>query len=340
MTDQLKRDARNSLTDPHKLAAALGWLKGSKRQSGGIIVCCPSHGERNPSCSLTLGPDGTVRARCFACDWSADGLGCIALAHGLRLNRPGDFRTALAIAAEIGGNRALAAEILGDDNHGRDRAPVPVPEPVAEVDYPDAFEVADCWRLAGSVAADGRVTRSLVGRKLDPSQIADLGLARSLTDFAQLPPWASYRGQSWRETGHRMVLRVWDHLGHMRSLRAWRVTDGDSPKRLPPAGKRASGLVLANRMGVMMLRSEVCPMRLWLVEGEPDFVRTSIEFGRDDAVLGIGSGSWTENFAQRVPVGTRVCISTHPDDAGDRYAEKVMGTLSERHMVWRWRMVA
>ena len=57
---------RAALDDARGLAEALGLLDGRRgrdwqSQPGGVLVLCPWHDERSPSCSITLGPDGTVR---------------------------------------------------------------------------------------------------------------------------------------------------------------------------------------------------------------------------------------------------------------------------------------
>lgn len=335
MTDHA-RDVRWGLTDPRKLCESLGLTKGAKRQSRGLLICCPVHGERNPSCSVTLGSDGTIRVKCFGCDFAGDALTIIAHMHGLSMGRE-DFGEVLAIGAELGGNLGLADEIRGKRER-RARKPIPPPTPIREPEYPDNAELLELWRGCGNPAADGRVARMLVGRGIDPSAVASQRLAGALLDSQDLPPWAVYGRLTWRDSGHRLMLPAFDSAGNLRSVRAWRVTEGDSPKRLPPSGKKAAELVQANLLALGMLRRHVCPVRLWIVEGEPDYLTTATTFGSGDAVIGIGSGSWTKKFARRVPLGTRVYVSTHADDAGDRYAAQIIETLTERHSTWRWRM--
>ena len=95
---------KGALTDVWKLVAALGLERSAKRQQGGrgAIICCPAHNERNPSCSVTLGPDGTIRVRCFACSFSGDALSLIAAAHGLR-TRGDEYPRVLSLGAGIAG---------------------------------------------------------------------------------------------------------------------------------------------------------------------------------------------------------------------------------------------
>lgn len=329
------REVRNALTSPVDLCAKLGLLERHKRQARGVIVCCPAHGERDPSCSVTLGPDGTIRVRCFACDFSGDALTLIATRYGLSTST--DFREVLTTGAELAGHRVLADEIR-EGAERTERRPVPAPTPVADVEYPDAAEVQALWQSATPVNEDVEASGLLVSRRIDPDAVTALDLARVVGPT--LPRFATYGGRSWATTGHRMVVRAWSSTGCLASVRAWRVRDGATPKRLPPSGHKAAELVQANRLAWSMLAGRACPMRLMVVEGEPDFLVAATTFGRDDAVIGIGSGSWTADFACRVPTGTRVYVATHADAAGDRYAAAVIESLGDRCPTWRWRAVA
>ncbi len=326
-------EIRRSLTNIMQLCDELGLLKGAKRQAGGLLVCCPSHGEKNASCSVTLGRDGTVRVRCFGCDFAGDALHLIAAARGLDLGR--DFPEVLTEAARIGGS----SDLLDD-------APLlsvkPFNAPTPERVYPLASEVASVWQQSIPVTESAAVASWLVGRGFAPETVAKLDLGRALRPGAHLPRWASYRGDaespvSWQDTGHRLILPVYDPTGTMRSVRAARVTEGRSPKRLPPAGHRQAGLVLANKAGRSLL-GHGGSRELLIVEGEPDFLTWACEVAGGDravAVIGIGSGSWTREFASRVPIDVTVVVRTHQDPAGDKYAAEVGRTLVRRAKLYR-----
>ena len=58
-------EVRRTLVDPVRVCERLGLAKGARRQSTGLSIRCPAHAERTPSCSVTRGPDGTIRVRCF-----------------------------------------------------------------------------------------------------------------------------------------------------------------------------------------------------------------------------------------------------------------------------------
>lgn len=331
------REVRYALTDPRDLCNKLRLTEGSKKQARGLLIRCCAHGEKNPSCSVTTAPDGTIRVKCFGCDFAGDALTLIAHVHGLSLRT--EFREVLATGAELAGHRAMADEIR-DGAERPERRRVESPEPQPEPEYPPETEVRALWDASVPVDRDALAVRLLMGRSINFELVATLGLARSLAGLTGLPSWAAYGGRPWSRTGHALLVPAWDPQGALRSVRAWRVTDGDSPKRLPPRGHKAAELVQANLLGVRMLRRQACPLRLWIVEGEPDYLTAATTFGTGEAVIGIGSGSWTGLFAERVPKGTTVYVATHPDEAGDRYAEHVIETLGDRCPTYRWRAAA
>lgn len=98
---------KSALDDPRALAEALDLLDGPRgkawetQHGGGVMVLCPWHGERSPSCSITRGPDGGVRVKCFGCNATGDGLSLVAQRHGLDLRR--EFRAVLDLAAQYAG---------------------------------------------------------------------------------------------------------------------------------------------------------------------------------------------------------------------------------------------
>lgn len=321
-------DVRRALTDPVALCERLG-LK-PRRQSRGALICCPEHGERNPSCGVTPGPDGTLRVRCFACQWTGDALTLIACVRGLDLLT--DFAAVLAEGAELGGLHSLAEQLRA----GAERPnyePPPAPTPIDPIEYPERSELAALWRQTVPVGEDRDACRMLVARRIDPELVDERNLARVIPADAELPDWATYRRRPWLSTGHRLLVPVYDETGTGRSVRAWRLSDGDSPKRLPPTGKRAAGLVLANGPARAMLRGKARPTTVLVVEGEPDMLTVSTR--RTEPVIGIVSGSLTEDVARRIPRGIDVFVWTHHDDAGNRYARRIAELLERRCAVWR-----
>lgn len=325
------REVRNALTDPTKLAEGLGLAKGWKRQHKGVIVCCPVHGERNASCSVSLGRDGTIRVRCFACDFTGDALTLIGVVYGLRLNDRDGFRETLAEGARLAGHLSLEAEIR-DGQARPDRKPVPRPAPGEETVYPETSEVMDLWARAKRPDADTAASGYLVRRRLDPVVVSERGLARVLVP--PLPPWAVYGGRSWDETGHRLACLTFDADGVIRGVRVTQILNTEQPKRLPPKGKKAGELVLTNRAAWRMLKGSA-PREIVIVEGEPDFWTHAVVQDERVAVLGVTSGSWTDRFAAALPRGAQVTIRTHGDEQGERYAATIAESIGERCHVWR-----
>ena len=331
-------EIKRHLADPTRLLEALDMLgqgKSRSRLAGGWLVRCPVHEDRTPSCSVQV-THGVLLWHCHACDASGDALSLVAVVKGLSIKR--DFRQVMVEAARIAGLHSVV-EAIESGRREQTEAARPAPQrPQAasapERTYPDG--VAAFWGALRPVTADLSVVVYLQGRAIDPESVESRDLARALPRGGALPAWARYHGQSWRETAHRLILPVYDHTGTMRSVRAWRVVDGESPKRLPPGGHRASGLVLADERGVAMLAGTRDPERIIIAEGEPDFLVNALR--NNDAgtgVVSVLSGSWSDAFARRVPIGCRVYVRTHVDDAGEKYAAEIEASLRRRAFVYR-----
>lgn len=330
----LAREIRESFREPRTLVVALGLKQDPKhRAQSSAKVLCPIHAERTASCSVTNGPDGTVRFRCFGCDASGDALTLIAAARSLNLKS--QFREVLAVACELGGLWSQLAELQGENPGAPRPAPAPRPElaPLPDRTYPEAASLEAFWDTSTTVATSGPALAEFERRKVDPGAVARADLARIIPPRG-LPRWARYQGKNWNETGHRMVVRVFDCDGVFRSVRAWRIHDGDTPKRLPPSGHKSGELVLANRPALAMLSGKSCSGPIVICEGEPDWLVRSV-VNHWLPVVGIGSGSWHAGFAARIPYGFEVILRTHRDAAGDAYADKILETLRSRAQVYR-----
>ncbi len=339
-------EVKAALTDVRRLLEQLGLFgegRARQRQSAGWLIRCPVHADRSPSCSVQL-RDGLVVWKCHACDATGDALTLIAVARGLNLRS--DFRAVLAEGARLAGLWGIVDEL--ECRSPRDSTPMPIPAPTRPASepervYPPLGEVESLWGSCGPVTYDAEAAAYLARRGFDPERVEALDVLRALPAAGALPRWASYRGgaataRSWRELGFRLLVAMLDAAGAMRSVRGWRVTPGDGPKRLPPAGHKASELVMADAFGAAMLRGERSPETIAVVEGEPDFVaRCSVQNDPRGAVLGIVSGSWGPTFAEKIPVGARVAIRTDHDAAGDRYAAEIAKTLARRCFPFRSR---
>jgi len=319
---------RRSMTDPHRVVRALRLEQGAVRQSGGYLIRCPAHGDRTASCSVTRGPDGTLRVKCFGCDLSGDVLTLVGAVTGLSLRR--DFRDVMLACCDAGGLRQLRDAICGAGAVPPIdfQAPVATEEPR---DYPPQPEVEQTWSTGYAPECIEMAHTMLTMRGLAP----DAGLARAIGDETELAGWARYRGQSWRETGHLVMLPVYDCLGQMRSLRGWQCRTGyEGPKRLPASGHRSNELVLANDAALAILREPGSPKRILVSEGEPSFLSLCQAYP-GIAVLGVMNGSWSAALAARIPLGSLVTVRTDNDQAGDKYAQDITRSLKDRAVVRR-----
>jgi replicative DNA helicase len=328
------QEVKNLLTDARQLCSALGWMAGAKPNGSGLAIRCPAHPDKNPSCGVTKGEDGTLRAVCFTCQWSADALGMIAFHDGLSTTSPDDFRDIMAHGAEIGGDLMLADEIRqGRPVPDREHVPVPPAEPPRE--YPDQPEVLYVWAQAKPPAFDAEALALLGSRSIDANAAAERALLRVFGPGQPLPPWATFGNASWGVSGHRLISRVLDADGAVRSLRAWQVDGKFGPKRVPPTGHKMAGLVLANREAAKILAGKSTADTVVICEGEPDWATWATRAPVSVAVFGIGSGGWTKEHASKLPKSCCVYVRTHCDDAGDKYASHVVETIGERCAVWR-----
>lgn len=342
-------EIKSALSDPTSVLDALGILgegRARQRQAAGWMIRCPVHADRSPSCSVQ-NRGGELLWKCHSCDQGGDVLTLVAAVRGLSMSGRG-FIEVLVEAARLGGLWHIVDELEGraSDVERREaprRAAAPPPEmaPERERTWPDRGEVEALWGTCGLVSEDDEASAYLAGRGIDAAMVDALELGRVLPGRGALPRWASYRGaaavsSTWRELGYRLIVPMFDPDGAMRSVRAWRVRLGEGPKRLPPSGHKASGLVMADTFARAMLTGSRTPDRVVVVEGEPDhFVRCIVTRSPSTAILGIVSGSWTQDFADKLPRGVRVDVRTDADDAGDRYAAEIIASVKRRCIPYR-----
>lgn len=338
------REIRAALCDPRALCETLGLLggKGTFRSQGarGVSVRCVWHQEKTPSLSITRAADGTIRAKCFGCDRGGDALDVVAAVLGL--NTKSDFRAVLVEAARMAGLHALAVEIDRGIHGVRPAYIAPPAAPPDDRTYPPSDQLARLLDECVPVTEDALVAAHLESRGLDPEMVADDRLALALPKVAWCPAWARFSGADWTKTGHRMLLPVRDAQGAVRSVRAWRVTDGDTPKRLPPGGHRITGLVLACPLAQAWLAGTKRPDRLLIAEGEPDFLAVATQrLSRPHARIAVWSGAWSPAFSQRCHAGLDVLVFTDRDAAGDRYAMEIEQSIAPRGCrIRRWKQDA
>lgn len=226
-TNDVARDLRDRLSDPRDLCASLGLLEGPRgrhwttQPGGGVMVRCPWHSERSPSCSVRRVRDGSVMAQCFGCAASGDAIGLVAAVFGLDVER--DYPEVLREAAHLAG-------ISLDDSRPRILPPRPPPPSDPEPLDDDTFDALARYLLAACpLQSEPDVARYLNGRRLGrlalaegwgalPSDRARLDeLVRGCIDLVGLDAWRR-SGLAVREGKHQDRI-VW---GQHRLVIPWR----------------------------------------------------------------------------------------------------------------------
>ena len=321
-------EIKAALADPERVLGLLGLLDGAKRQAHGYLILCPWHSERTPSCSVKLASDGTIAAHCFGCGVGGDVLSLVAAARGLDTRR--DFARVVELAADLAGGSL-------DGYRPPVRRAVPAPRLP-----PPVVSVGALWAASKPVTDDADLARQLLGRCLDPAIIEDLDLARCLPQSGTIPKWAQSGSLSWWESGHRLLLPLWNVEGSLCSVHARLVekVDGDRAKGLFPSGHTAKGLFLADSFARLLITEGIPkwwrqnePPSVIITEGAPDFLTVATHYGCSEyapAALGVVSGSWSDELAARIPTECRVVVKVHRDEAGAKYRDAIRRSLSGR----------
>lgn len=338
------RTLREALSDPLQLCEDLGLLQGRRsyqRQARGLLVRCPWHDERTPSCSVRTGEDGTVAVRCHGCGATGDALSLVAAVHRLDLKL--GFREVLTIASELAGLR------LEPGNAPRYALPPVRPAPPPEGPPPLASEDFDGltrWlatrcpldRNPEAVAyLEGRGLRRVVGNswfslpggtealaRLREALVRDFGAAtweRSGLD----------RGDRWAFPEHSLCIpwRSYGPGGHVLTLQR-RVLrpprDPKVPRYVFPRGRQARTLY-----GVGEAQELTGPeTALAYVEGAPDTMAARELYRRenlDRVAVGLpGVAGWRREFAE-LARGRVALIAFDADAAGEAAVERVAADL-------------
>lgn len=280
---------RSALTDPAAVAAALR-LRCS--HDGAVMVCCPVHPDRSPSCSISVGERGTIRAYCFGCGFAGDVFALIAAVHGLDCRT--DFAAVLDHAEEIA-------------EHADCSAP-PVPTRRTEPVDPD-----DAARYHGAATAlllqlrlDGAGAEYLAGRGL---------LAEAEHDGWRFRPRSFAVNANTYHPGAEIVIPWRDPDGSISVLQGRRL-DGAEPKYLFPRRRKPAWPHGSERWSDDDRAVVLC-------EGAADVLARRVldrQKGLDRIVLGLpGVASWSESWGRLI--GNRsVVVAFDADDPGDRAA--------------------
>jgi DNA primase len=334
-------EVKRALDDPRALCLRLGLADRARRQRGGLMILCPWHPEKNPSCSVRLVNDGTIAVRCHACGASGDALSLVAAARGLDVKT--DFRAVLAEAASVAGLHVAASDAraarppLAKAGAARARRARHLP-PEPKLDDATFSAMAAVVLAAGRldespIAAD--VTRYLARRKLldvaiedgwaalPPPGEAQAAWARVLRDLFGAPALA-LSGLTWERDGeltlaypkHRLVIPWRSPDGAVLTLQRRRIDRIAERKYVFPAGRPARF-----PYGIERLRAwseHAGEPVLAIVEGAVDALAFRWLARRDRFAcieLGLaGVQSWDAAWARHA--GERAVIGLDADQAG------------------------
>jgi hypothetical protein len=149
----------------------------------------------------------------------------------------------------------------------------------------------------------------------------------------------------WIRSGD-LVVPTYDFTGEIVGWRLWtniKIKDVDRFAPCRAIAWATKDAVFADYFGLAMLRGECEPDYVCVVEGEPDFLSAAtvaaalwFHFGIKVAVLGVVAGSWTAEFAKKIPKSSIVILATDHDKAGSGYAGAVRKDLPPEQTVLRW----
>lgn len=326
MRSQEREELRAALIDPADVVEGLGLV--GRRQSGGVMIRCPEHDDRRPSCSVTRGEGGTLRVHCFSCGFSGDVFALIAVVHGLDVRA--QFREVLEYARELASDvKPRGAPTI----KSVDLAP-PHLSPPPEVT--SVFEaLLQATQLEGEVAeyvdARGLLAQAkLAGCRALPPESAQRHLVASLRrDHGQEAVCASglVKGDVFVWSSHRLVV-------------PWRRSDGTistiqrrlfgavgataAPRYIFPRGWGAEEPYGSELLGPSAPASEVL-----LVEGVTDVLAARALPDADErVVIGVPGVSWRPARGwESIARGRRILIGFDSDQPGESAAHALAAVL-------------
>lgn len=268
------RTVRDALCDPRGLCDALGLLDGPRswsRQARGVLVRCPWHEERTPSCSVFVGGDGTVAVKCHGCGASGDALSLVAAVRGLDLRA--DFGAVLEECAYLAGVR------LTPSSTGYVARPAPAPRAAPVTLGDDAFAaladaLLELCPVEGEVDAWGYLRRR--------------GIAELARGWAALPSSATGRAQVRDALVARVGRDAWlrSGLAHADGPKAGEWLFGDHRLVIPWRAAGVQGAVVTLQRRLLRAPSSPSEPRYVVPRGRP----ATVPYGCETALEELGAG--------------------------------------------------
>lgn len=306
-----------------------------ERQSGGgVTVACPSHGDRTPSLSVTIGKDKLIRVRCFGCDVSGDGFNLIAAAYQL------DARTQFAEVMQHARALAGIAENYSTPPYSRPVEPRDDTPPALD---DETFDRVVRWLLDKCpLENDAEGAKYMASRGLLEVSKGRLGC------LPEMPYQAALILALCSELGEH----AWTRSGLAHPSASSRFAWSDNRLMIPWRAAGVDGLIVNVQRRALHSRPSKGPkyaaprfrtfpapygvedaaeelgegVALVVVEGALDTLAARALFraeGMDAAVVGIpGVQGWRPAWAE-LGRGREVKIGLDPDEAGNGAAAKL-----------------
>jgi len=170
------------------------------------------------------------------------------------------------------------------------------------------------WCKRRGLIQDKMITAGVVSRDFDYNSLtvsknSDKGLPW-FPDF-----WAKY---------FPVLIPMVDFKGDLKSLMG-RSLDTGKRKTTCPIGYSTSNLFFANKKARQFLKKEIVPEKIWIVEGEMDYLTISMS----EKVTAIGIRSGSTNHVQLMPwqKTQTVLVATDNDKQGDIFAEETLRNI-------------
>lgn len=306
---------RARLADPMHVVTVLGLGDGATSQPRGVMIRCPAHADRTPSCSVRVADDGTIACHCFACAWGGDVIDLIATVEDIEPRT----RAALVRAAELAGVSVTTRVYVTPRPRPRPTAPTDDGADLAltigavVVDVEDDDEVATYLDRRGILdvardddwgALDTEAVQYALAERIamggDPVDMVRAGLVRGCDD--------GYR-MAWQH--HRIVIPWRRRDGTVQTVQRRRIGH-DQPRYVFPRGGRPR-----QPYGVHRLRDGA---PLAIVEGAVDAIALralDARAGVERLAVGVpGTGGWDDAWSSLL-AGRHIYVAADADDAGE-----------------------
>lgn len=295
-------DIKRSITDIKWIVQKLN-LKAKKISNGYQIHCPnPEHNDSNPSCLLSVGQQGTIRAYCFGCGYSEDVIGLTQAVLSCSFS---DAMKFLSLDEYIGKRKIDIPEIRDIECLYKS------PDDLVEIYNNHTFAV-------------NTVKNWIVGRGLS-DDIFKKNLCRTIMKkgIGQAPRWFRY----FREKNYNLIVPLYNHEGkQVNFLGRYTGQLENSIKTRFVKGSKKKGCLMMNQMAIDDFKSNKRCKELYIFEGETDFLTISTH---DISSIGIpGNGALNDDLLDKINSFNVVYICTDNDTAGERYAKLIKKGVS------------